>query len=86
MSVQSEIDRIARNLANTYSVLEGAGAEMPQTRNSNNLPNTAASIKAVLYAEQNLTEAQKAQARNNIGAVTMDEVLAALPVGEGVRY
>lgn len=67
MSVQSEIDRIAQNLANTYSVLEGAGAEMPQTRNSNNLPDTAASIKAVLYAEQNLTEEQKAQARKNIG-------------------
>lgn len=73
MSVQSEIDRIARNLANTYSVLEGAGAEMPQTRNSNNLPNTAASIKAVLYDEQNLTEVQKAQARENIGAAAIGE-------------
>ena len=73
MSIQSEIDRIAQNLANTYSVLEGAGAEMPQTRNSNNLSDTAASIKAVLYAEQNLTEAQKAQARENIGAAGIGE-------------
>lgn len=41
---------------------------------------------AVLYTAQTLTEEQKAQARENIGAVTMDEVLAALPVGEGVKY
>ena len=41
---------------------------------------------AVRFEEQTLTEEQKAKARENIGAVTMDEVLAALPVGEGVRY
>ena len=69
MSVQSQIDRINENVASTYNVLEEAGAEMPQTRNSNNLPGTAASISAVLYGkEQTLTEAQKAQVRKNIGA------------------
>lgn len=68
MSVKSQIDRINENISSTYNVLEEAGAEMPQTRNSNNLPGTAASISAVLYGrEQALTEAQKAQARENIG-------------------
>lgn len=71
MSVQSEINRINENVANTYSTLEEAGATMPQTRNSNNLPGTAASISAVLYGkEQTLTPEQKAQARTNIGAKT----------------
>lgn len=68
MSVQSQIDRINENVANTYSVLEDAGADMPSAQNTNNLPNTAASIKAVLYGkEQALTEAQKSQARENMG-------------------
>ena len=49
--------------------------------------NSGESVKnAVLYTKQNPTEEQKAQARKNIGAVTMGEVLAALPVGEGVKY
>ena len=69
MSVQSQIDRINENVANTYSVLEGFGAEMPQTRNTANLPETAADIKAVLYNAQKLDEDQKAQARQNIGVV-----------------
>lgn len=70
MSVQSQIDRIEQNVENTYDVLEEAGAVMPQTRNSNNLPSTAASISAVLYSkEQSLTEKQKAQAQRNLGVV-----------------
>jgi lysophospholipase L1-like esterase len=74
MSVQSQIDRIEQNVANTYSTLEEAGATMPQTRNTDNLSETAASIKAVLYGKaQSLTEAQKTQARENIGAVSADE-------------
>lgn len=68
MSIQSEIERISENIANTYSVLSEAGASMPQSRTSDNLAETAANIKAVLYGkEQSLTEAQKAQARKNIG-------------------
>lgn len=71
MSVQSQIDRISGNVADTYSVLNEAGATMPQNRNTNNLAETAASIKAVLYNKaQNLAEAEKAQARSNIGAVS----------------
>ena len=72
MSIQSEIDRVNNNVAETYSNLEDLGADMPQTRNSNNLPETVKSIKAVRYDEQNLTEAQKAQARTNLGAVGKD--------------
>lgn len=45
---------------------------------------------AVLYSAQNLTPEQKAQARENIGVVSTDEiineVLAAIPVAEGVKF
>ena len=40
----------------------------------------------VQYTEQSLTEKQKAQARSNIGAVTVADVLAALPTWEGGSY
>ena len=69
MSVQSEIERITENVANTYSVLEEAGADMPETKNTVNLPETAASISAVLYKKQTLTKEQKGQARENIGVL-----------------
>ena len=66
--VREELDRIDQNIANTYDVLEQAGAEMPQSRNSDNLPETAASISAVLYGKkQSLTDEQKEQARQNLG-------------------
>lgn len=70
MSTQArnELDRIDQNIANTYAVLNALGADMPAEQNSNNLAATAGSAKAVLYSEQTLTEAQKAQARKNIGA------------------
>lgn len=69
MSVQMQIDRISANISQTYSVLSDAGANIPETANSDNLPDTARSIKAVLYDRtQNLTDEQKAQARENIGA------------------
>lgn len=41
---------------------------------------------AVLYTTQTLTEEQKAQARENIGAGTVEDVLAALPTWEGGSY
>ena len=64
-----QIDRISANISQTYSVLSDAGADIPETANSDNLPDTARSIKAVLYDRtQNLTDEQKAQARENIGA------------------
>lgn len=68
MSIQSEIDRIEQNIANTYTALSELGADMPTQQNSDNLPGTAESVKAVLYTAQTLTEEQKAQARSNIGA------------------
>lgn len=74
MSVQNEIDRINQNIANTYSVLNDAGATAPAVANSENLPGTAASISAVLYGkDQALTDEQKRQARQNIGAAATGE-------------
>ena len=75
MSIQTEIERIRSNVANTYNTLEEFGADMPQTRSSDSLPGTAASVKAVLYSKvQNLSEAQKELARQNIGVGSIDEV------------
>lgn len=75
MSVQTQIDRINQNVKDTYSVMAEAGADMPSEQNTNNMANTAASIKAVLYGkEQTLTEAQKAQARQNIGAMAQTDL------------
>lgn len=69
-SLVDNIDRIANNVANTYSVLNDMGAAMPDEANSDNLAGTAASVSAVLYGKaQNLSEEQKEQARNNIGAL-----------------
>lgn len=68
MSIPSEINRIKANVAETYSVLEGAGATMPSAQNTDNLAETAASISSVLYTAQSLTEAQQEQARQNIKA------------------
>lgn len=45
MSVQSQIDRIEQNIENTYAVLAGMGADMPDKQNSDNLPETAMSAK-----------------------------------------
>lgn len=42
--------------------------------------------ESVTYSPQILSEEQKAQARANIGAATVDDVLAALPTWEGGSY
>lgn len=68
MSIQSEIERIESNIADTYSELEEQGADMPSVLNSDNLAAAAATTKTVKYIAQTLTSAQKAQARSNIGA------------------
>lgn len=68
MSVQSQIDRINQNVADTYTALAEIGADMPSEQNSGNMAGTARTVKAVMYAEQELTEDQKLQARENIGA------------------
>lgn len=76
MSVQSQIDRINQNVVNTYAVLNAFGADMPSVQNSDNLAQTAGSVKAVLYSEQSLTPEQQARARQNIGVGSVDEVAA----------
>ncbi len=45
MSVQTQIDRINRNIANTYAVLAELGADMPAQQDSDNLAGTAGSVK-----------------------------------------
>lgn len=44
MSIESEIERIEDNISDAYNVMEAAGAEMPVTRNSNNLASTILTI------------------------------------------
>lgn len=79
MSIRDEVDRVKANVANTYSVLESAGAEMPEEQTSDNLPGTANKIAAVLYNKsQDLTDAQKVQARTNIGALAESELDTAI--------
>lgn len=40
MSVQSEINRISKAIADTYDILEGLGAATPEIRNVDNLAST----------------------------------------------
>lgn len=49
MSVQSQIDRINQNVANTYAVLKALGAVIPTEQTSDNLATTAGTAKMVLY-------------------------------------
>ena len=97
MSISSEIDRINTNVANTYSALEGAGADMPAQQNTDNLPETVLTIKAVRYDAQTLTDAQQSQARTNIAALGESDVslgiasdgliylfIKGVPVGTGI--
>lgn len=44
MSIQDEINRIEKNIANTYSALNSMGATMPAEQNSNNLASTARTV------------------------------------------
>lgn len=78
MSIQSEAERIKANVAATYAAAAGLGAEMPGAQNSDNLSKTVAGAKAVLYAPQELTAEQQAQARSNIGALAETELDAAV--------
>ena len=43
-------------------------------------------VNAVLFTKQTLTDAQKVQARTNIGAASVTDILAALPTWEGGSY
>lgn len=70
MSVKTAIDRIKQNIVNAYAVLTALGADLPDEQNSDNLATTAGTAKVLLYIKQVLTDAQKGQARENIGAGT----------------
>lgn len=73
MSIKTEIDRIEQAVSDTYDVLEAEGAAMPGARTVANLAATAADIKAVQYGKaQSLSDSEKQQARQNIGAGTSD--------------
>lgn len=47
MSVQSQIDRIAQNIASAYAKAEEKGAVLPEVQNSENLPEAIASIQII---------------------------------------
>lgn len=83
MSVQSQMDRINQNVANTYAVLQALGADMPAQQNSDNLATTAGSAKAVLYSPQTLIESQKEQVLRNLG-ITLEEWVFTLEDGSTV--
>lgn len=98
MSISGEIERIEQNVTNTYAVLDALGADLPAEQNSDNLATTAGTVKAVLYSAQSLTNAQKTQARTNIGALAGSDLSLAFhsdgllyifangsPVGEGIN-
>ncbi len=45
MSIQTEIDRLSKNVSDTYTALEAKGATIPVQKNSDNLPSTVESIE-----------------------------------------
>lgn len=49
--VRTEINRIEKNIADTYTALNSLGATMPVARNSNNLPTTANTLNGKLNAD-----------------------------------
>ena len=83
MSIRSEIDRIVTNIKNAYTVLSTFGADIPTDQSSDNLVPTAGTAKVLLYKEQQLTEEQKAQARNNIGAADQNGLGGTVEITSG---
>ena len=69
-TIEAIISKITQNIKNTYAVLYGLGADKPSSETSDNLTATAGTTKVVRYDEQTLTDAQKTQAAENIGAVS----------------
>ena len=73
-NIETAVNKIKQNVANTYAVLYGMGADAPVEETSDNLAQTAGTTKVIRYNEQALTEDQKSQARTNIGAASASEV------------
>lgn len=72
--IKIELDRIESNIAAAYAAAEEQGANIPEAKNTDNLPGTVSSIKSVKFTKQELTEEQQKQARENIGAVSVDDI------------
>lgn len=51
MSIQHEIERINSNISSAYGALEEIGGDIPEKRNSDNLPSAIKSVSAVFYDE-----------------------------------
>lgn len=51
MAIKNQIDRITKNISNTYDVLESKGATIPEIKNSENLAIAAQSLGAKLIPE-----------------------------------
>lgn len=86
--VQTELERIESNVAAAYAAAEEQGADMPATQTTDNLAETVASIKSVKFTEQTLTDDQKEQARNNIGAASQEALdqLSSEKVNQALFY
>jgi len=82
------IDEVDAKVASLEVVADtdDGGILLFNTNMSTDASGNVGSAHAVLYTTQTLTEKQKAQARENIGAATLEEILAAIPIAEGVMY
>lgn len=79
MSIQTEINRIKQNINNALDSVASYGVQIESTDTSNELATRIAQIANALdgfikYTQQTLTEAQKAQARANIGAASKSDI------------
>lgn len=73
-TIETIVEKIKQSITNTYAMLYAMGADAPENETSDNLATTAGTVKVVKYDEQTLSEEQKAQARENIGAEGIHEV------------
>lgn len=86
MSVKSEIERISTNVADTYEILEGLGATMPNDRNSNNLPETVESFtpaNCFFESEENGVELRLCKSTINLEAPPINLYLK---TADGTKY
>lgn len=87
MSVQTEINRIKQNINNALDSVASYGVQIKATDTSNELATRIAQIADVLngfikYTQQTLTETQKAQARTNIGAASIEDSIKSIEIDE----
>lgn len=87
-TIEAIIQKITQSIANTYAMLYAMGASEPATENSDNLAATAGTVKVLRYDAQSLTDAQKTQAKSNIGAVSKsgDTMTGALVAQNNSNY